>query len=91
MLKLSLWWKALGPTDPDIELDSLGPLLLGTFDKSLFSMVTPDVKAVLDARPNIKSLVIFGIEVCFHAFITPKYANFPTRFLLTLHDKSVSL
>jgi hypothetical protein len=80
MLKSSLWWKALGPTDPDIELDSLGTLLLGAFDKSLFSMVTPDVRAVLNARPCIKSIVIFGIEVCFHAFVTPNYANFPTRF-----------
>ena len=55
--------KALGPTDPAIEADTLGPLLLGTFDKTLFSMMTPDVKAILDARPGVESIVIFGIEV----------------------------
>ncbi|KAF9481990.1 Isochorismatase hydrolase [Pholiota conissans] len=54
--------RALGPTDPNIEIDTLGPLLLGNFDKSLFSMVTPEVKAVLSSLPNLKSIVVFGIE-----------------------------
>ncbi|KDR83503.1 hypothetical protein GALMADRAFT_235684 [Galerina marginata CBS 339.88] len=54
--------KALGPTDPDIDLQSLGPLLLATFDKSLFSMYVPDVQAILDAHPALTSIVIFGIE-----------------------------
>ncbi|KAF8914136.1 Isochorismatase-like protein [Gymnopilus junonius] len=53
--------KALGPTDPEIDLQSLGSLLHGPFDKSLFSMYTPEVQAVLDALP-IESIVIFGIE-----------------------------
>lgn len=55
--------KALGPIDPAIDLDSLGPLLLGTFDKTLFSMITQDVKSILDSR-TFTSIVIFGIEVC---------------------------
>ncbi|KAF8165118.1 Isochorismatase-like protein [Crassisporium funariophilum] len=54
--------KALGPTDPAIDTDSLGPLLLNTYDKTLFSMLIPEVKAILDARPAINSVVIFGIE-----------------------------
>ncbi|KAF9057502.1 Isochorismatase-like protein [Panaeolus papilionaceus] len=54
--------RALGPTDPDINLESLGPLLQGPFNKSMFSMMIPEVKAVLDSRPNLKSIVIFGIE-----------------------------
>ncbi|PPQ77270.1 hypothetical protein CVT25_010852 [Psilocybe cyanescens] len=53
--------KALGPTDPGIDLQSLGPLLLGTFDKTLFSMIVPEVQAILESRP-ILSIVIFGIE-----------------------------
>ncbi|KIM45924.1 hypothetical protein M413DRAFT_23734 [Hebeloma cylindrosporum] len=53
--------RALGPTDPAIDLDSLAPLLLGTFDKTLFSMITQDVKSILDSRP-FTSVVIFGIE-----------------------------
>ncbi|KAF4619938.1 hypothetical protein D9613_005455 [Agrocybe pediades] len=55
--------KALGPTDPDIDLASLDlNLLLGPFDKTLFSMLVPDVRAILDARPDVASIVIFGIE-----------------------------
>lgn len=55
--------KALGNTIPDIDLPSLGPLLLATIEKGLFSMVTPEVKALLHERPQIKSVVLFGIEV----------------------------
>ncbi|KAF8665553.1 hypothetical protein AX16_000013 [Volvariella volvacea WC 439] len=54
--------KALGPTDPAIDLSSLGQLLLGPYDKKIFSMLVPEVKALLDARPHIKSVVVFGIE-----------------------------
>ena len=32
-------------------------------DKTLFSMLAADVKAVLEARPAVNSIVIFGIEV----------------------------
>ncbi|KAH9482898.1 Isochorismatase domain-containing protein 2A [Psilocybe cubensis] len=53
--------KALGPTDPAIDLQSLGPLLLGTFDKTLFSMVVPEVQDILASR-QVSSIVIFGIE-----------------------------
>ncbi|KAJ3503864.1 hypothetical protein NLJ89_g8239 [Agrocybe chaxingu] len=55
--------KALGPTDPAIDLPSLGPLLVGNYDKTLFSMLTPEVQTILDARPALNSIVIFGIEV----------------------------
>ncbi|KAG1773842.1 Isochorismatase-like protein [Suillus occidentalis] len=44
--------KGLGNTIPDIDLPALGPLLLATIEKGLFSMVTPE----------IKSVVLFGIE-----------------------------
>ena len=60
---------ALGPTDPAIDLPSLGQdLLLGPFDKTLFSMLVPDVRAILDTRPSVTSIVIFGIEVRSIAF-----------------------
>ncbi|KAF9008843.1 Isochorismatase-like protein [Cyathus striatus] len=54
--------RALGPIDPIIDLQSLGPRLIGNFDKTLFSMVTSDVKSILDSRPNVNSIVLFGIE-----------------------------
>jgi hypothetical protein len=57
-------YSALGQIDSAIDLATLGPLLLGPIDKSLFSMLVPDVETVLSARPHIKSIVIFGIEVC---------------------------
>ncbi|KAG5644926.1 hypothetical protein DXG03_007391 [Asterophora parasitica] len=53
---------ALGPLDPAIDLKSLGPLHVGTFDKTSFSMVTPEIQAVLQARPQVKNIVLFGIE-----------------------------
>lgn len=49
---------ALGPIDPAIDLESLGTLFRGTFDKSLFSMLIPEVKESLTTN-----VVIFGIEV----------------------------
>ncbi|KAF8211497.1 Isochorismatase-like protein [Mycena galopus ATCC 62051] len=54
--------RALGPTDPAVNLDSLGDLHVGTFDKTLFSMLTTEVLAFLDTRPGIKSVVLMGIE-----------------------------
>ncbi|KAG1820565.1 Isochorismatase-like protein [Suillus subaureus] len=54
--------KGLGNTIPDIDLPSLGPLLVATIAKSFFSMMTPEVKAILHERPQIKSVVLFGIE-----------------------------
>ena len=56
---------ALGPIDPDIDLSSLGSLLIGTYDKTLFSMLTLEVETILKARPHIVDIVIFGIEVRF--------------------------
>ncbi|KAI5982281.1 Isochorismatase-like protein [Pisolithus marmoratus] len=54
--------KGLGPTTPEINLDSLGDLRILTVEKVLFSMMTPDVKAQLQERPHIRSVVLFGIE-----------------------------
>ncbi|KAF7353094.1 hypothetical protein MVEN_01277400 [Mycena venus] len=54
--------KALGPTDPAVILDSLGALHVGTYDKTLFSMLTTEVLDVLGTRPAIKSIVLMGIE-----------------------------
>ncbi|KAJ7063561.1 Isochorismatase-like protein [Mycena amicta] len=55
--------KALGPIDAAVELESLGPLLIGTFDKTLFSMLTSEVLSELTKqRPHIKSIVLLGIE-----------------------------
>ncbi|KAI0786457.1 Isochorismatase-like protein [Abortiporus biennis] len=53
--------RALGPTVPELDLTALGPLHLGTIEKTLFSMATPEVKKLLQER-NIKSVVLFGIE-----------------------------
>ena len=53
---------ALGETVPEVDLDGLGPLHLGTFDKTLFSMATPEVLSMLQ-RYSIKTIVLMGIEV----------------------------
>ncbi|KAJ6516252.1 Isochorismatase-like protein [Mycena sanguinolenta] len=54
--------RALGPTDPAVDLDSLGALHIGTYDKTLFSMLTAEVLDCLHARPAVKSVVLMGIE-----------------------------
>lgn len=54
---------ALGNTVKEIELDTLGPLHLATVEKSMFSMLTPEIDAALKQH-NIKSIIIMGIEVC---------------------------
>ncbi len=60
---LQSYCAALGPTDPAIDLESLGSLHVGTADKTLFSMLTPEVKDVLLSRPHIKTVILMGIEV----------------------------
>ncbi|RXW15994.1 hypothetical protein EST38_g9861 [Candolleomyces aberdarensis] len=60
---------ALGPIDPAIDLPALGDQLILNNDKTLFSMLTADVKAVLDARPTVNSIVIFGIEASSHVCV----------------------
>ncbi|CAA7259492.1 unnamed protein product [Cyclocybe aegerita] len=65
--------KALGPNDPAIDLPSLGPLLVGNCDKTLFSMLTPEVQTILDARPALNSIVIFGIETVLSVLASGKY------------------
>lgn len=54
---------ALGSTAPDISISSLGPLHLATIPKTLFSMVTPEVKDILRNKSHVKSVALFGIEV----------------------------
>jgi len=54
---------ALGPIVPEIDLASLDSLHLATVDKTLFSMLTPQVIAILRSRPTVDSIVLFGIEV----------------------------
>ncbi|KAF5357651.1 hypothetical protein D9758_007448 [Tetrapyrgos nigripes] len=52
--------KALGPVDPSVDVDSLGPSCIGVIDKNLFSMLTPEVKKLI--QPNPSSFVLMGIE-----------------------------
>ncbi|CAL1702069.1 unnamed protein product [Somion occarium] len=53
--------RALGPTVPELDITSLGPLYLGAVDKTLFSMATPEVQKILAER-DIKSVILLGIE-----------------------------
>ena len=61
-ISVSILGIALDNTVPEINLNSLGPLHLGTVEKSLFSMVTPEVDAALKQH-NFKSVIVLGIEV----------------------------
>ena len=47
---------------PELDVARLGPLHLGTFDKSLFSMVIPQIDAILKEH-KFESVLIVGIEV----------------------------
>ena len=47
---------------PEIDLASLGPYHVGTVEKTLFSMITPEVHAALQHH-NAKSVIVMGIEV----------------------------
>ncbi|KAG6861199.1 hypothetical protein C0995_002826 [Termitomyces sp. Mi166 len=55
-------FRSLGPLDPAIDFHPLGKLHLGTFDKTIFSMVTPEIENILLARPHVQNIVLFGIE-----------------------------
>ncbi|TFY59083.1 hypothetical protein EVG20_g7913 [Dentipellis fragilis] len=52
---------ALGPTVPELPAEPLGDLHLGTIEKTLFSMATSEVIAILKER-DLKSVILFGIE-----------------------------
>ena len=52
----------LGRTVPELNVDGLGQLHLGTFEKTLFSMVTPQIEEILTERA-FDSVLILGIEV----------------------------
>ncbi|KAI0260931.1 Isochorismatase hydrolase [Gloeopeniophorella convolvens] len=53
--------RALGKTDGRFNFAELGALHLGTIDKTLFSMATSEVLALIE-KHNLKSLVLVGIE-----------------------------
>ena len=62
VLATTQYAKAFGPVDPGVDMESLGPLHIATIDKLLFSMVVQEVVDILNSKPNIKNVVIFGIE-----------------------------
>ncbi|KLO16386.1 Isochorismatase hydrolase [Schizopora paradoxa] len=51
----------LGHTVPELNVGQLGSLHLKTVDKTLFSLVTPEVENVLRSR-SVKSAILMGIE-----------------------------
>ncbi|KAI0079736.1 Isochorismatase hydrolase [Panus rudis PR-1116 ss-1] len=53
--------RALGRTVSELDVSQLGPAYLGSFEKTLFSMYTPDVQKVLEER-RMKSVILLGIE-----------------------------
>ena len=56
---------ALGPTSPDLNLAALpASLQLGVHAKTRFSMVVPPVERILEQRPEIRNIILVGIEVC---------------------------
>jgi len=54
----------LGKTVEELDLNALGPLHLETFEKTLFSLATSEMKALLSSpqHKHIKSIVLMGIE-----------------------------
>jgi hypothetical protein len=74
--------KGFGNTIPDIDLPSLGPLLVATIAKELYSMMTPEVRAILHKRPHIKSVVLFGVEVSlpYNDWLISHIARFSHKF-----------
>ncbi|KAF8556246.1 Isochorismatase hydrolase [Imleria badia] len=54
--------KVFGATAPEIDLPALADLHVATIEKSLFSMMVPEVKNLLQERPHLTSVVLFGIE-----------------------------
>lgn len=51
---------ALGSTVSEIDVSKAK----GKFEKTVFSMVVPEVDAILKEDESRKSVVLFGIEVC---------------------------
>lgn len=52
--------KGLGSTVSDIDTSEFKEKI---FPKTVFSMVIPEVEEELKKMPNVKSVVLFGIEV----------------------------
>jgi hypothetical protein len=82
---------ALGPIDPDIDLSVLGTLFLGTCDKTLFSMVVPEVEHLLATQSNITSVVIFGIEVWVKNHQTQSFDGFNPQSHICVLQTALSL
>lgn len=53
----------LGTTIPELGIEKLGSLHVGTWPKKKFSMYIPEIEAGLKER-QIKDVVIVGLEVC---------------------------
>ncbi|KAI0723509.1 Isochorismatase hydrolase [Earliella scabrosa] len=53
--------RALGSTVPELNTAPLGPLFLGAFEKTVFSMAIPPILDILQ-KHDFKSVVLFGIE-----------------------------
>ena len=62
----------LGPTVPELNVNGLGSLHLGTFDKTLFSMIIPKIDETLKER-CFESVLIIGIEVRASALGASRY------------------
>ena len=56
---------ALGHTVSEIDVS----LAKGVFDKTVFSMVIPEVETILKDEESRKSVVLFGIEVGIWLFV----------------------
>ena len=51
---------------PELNTAPLGPLFLGAFEKTVFSMAIPPILDILQ-KHDFKSVVLFGIEVRLHS------------------------
>ena len=68
---------ALGNTVSEIDVSNAR----GTFEKTVFSMMIPEVEAILKSEESRKSVVLFGIEVCIMFLLLVGYN---LQFLLEL-------
>ncbi|KAJ7937391.1 Isochorismatase-like protein [Mycena leptocephala] len=83
--------KVLGPIDSAVNIDSLGALHIGNYDKTLFSMLTSEVLTFLSSRPAIKSIVLMGIESHICILQTAlALLNLPTKYTAYVLADAVS-
>lgn len=67
---------ALGPVDPELDIASLGPLHINTIDKTLFSMLIPEIQEIFLTEKPL-NVVLMGIEV---RTLDRHYSRMVTRF-----------